>query len=470
MQELEPPERKTQQNCVPASVPGTTELPAAAALTGSHGTPGMPRRDFLKRAGLTLAGVTAASSLLPARRAWAAGGNPTEITFASAKFYGKQTIAEVVEAYNGAQSKVHVTYKELPPPSSSTEVHQGLVQQLARRNGTPDVFTQDIIWIAEFAAAKWALPLDEYFGSDVTKEYFPGIVQGCTWQGKLTALPWFVDSGMLYYRKDLLEGLGAKAPETWDELIDSSKKLMSAGKAQFGFLWQGKQAEVLVCDLVSFIGSNGGSILQPDGTTVAIADEPAVEAVQMMHDFIRKHQITPEDVLSWDEEPSRRPFTSGEAAFLRNWSYVWKVAQTPSDSSVVDKVGVSPLPHFPNKQSAACLGGYQYGINASTRNREAAVDFVRWMSSPETQLRFATQLGLCPTRAAVFEQPQLAQEQPFMQPLKSVFIGAIPRPVTPKYPQVTLILQSEVSRALAGGNVKTALQSAKEKIQNVVKA
>jgi multiple sugar transport system substrate-binding protein len=430
----------------------------------------MPRRDFLKRAGLTLAGVTVASSLLPARRARAAGGNPTEITFASAKFYGKQTLAEVVEAYNGAQSKVRVTYKELPPPSSSTEVHQGLVQQLARRNGTPDVFTQDIIWIAEFAAAKWALPLDEYFGSEVTKEYFPGIIQGCTWQGKLTALPWFVDSGMLYYRKDLLEGLGAKIPETWDELIDSSKKLMGAGKAKFGFLWQGKQAEVLVCDLVSFIGSNGGSILQPDGKTVTIADEPAIEAVQMMHDFIKKYQITPEDVLSWDEEPSRRPFTAGEAAFLRNWSYVWKVAQTPADSSVVDKVGVSPLPHFPGKQSAACLGGYQYGVNAATKNREAAIDFVRWMSSPETQLRFATQLGLCPTRAAVFEHPQIAQEQPFMQPLKSVFIGAIPRPVTPKYPQVTLILQSEVSRALATGNVKAALQSAKEKIQNVVKA
>ncbi len=442
----------------------------ASTGTTEGSSPGMPRRDFLKRTGLAVAGVTAgASSLLPARRSWAAGSAATEITFASAKFFAKETIAEVVEAYNGAQSKVHVTYKELPPPSSSTEVHQALVQQLARRNGNPDVFTQDIIWIAEFAAAKWALPLDDHFGSDA-KDYFPGIVQGCTWDGKLTALPWFVDSGMLYFRKDLLDGIGAKAPETWDDLINASKKLASAGQAKFGFLWQGKQAEVLVCDLVSFVGSNGGAILQPDGKTVSIADEPAVEAVQMMHDFIRKHQITPEDALSWDEEPSRRPFTSGQAAFLRNWSYVWKIAQSPGDSAVVDKVGVSPLPHFPNKQSAACLGGYQYGINASTKNRDAAVDFVRWMSSPETQLRFATQLGLCPTRASVFDHPQIAQEQPFMQPLKAVFVGALPRPVTPKYPQVTLILQSEISRALTSGDVKTALQNAKEKIQTVVKA
>lgn len=66
----------------------------------------------------------------------------TEITFASAKFYGKQTVAEIVDIYNQSQSRVHVAYIELPPPSSSTEVHQALVQQLVRKSGTPDVFTQ----------------------------------------------------------------------------------------------------------------------------------------------------------------------------------------------------------------------------------------------------------------------------------------------------------------------------------------
>jgi multiple sugar transport system substrate-binding protein len=431
---------------------------------------GIRRRDFIKRTGLALAGATTASTLLTSvRRGVAAGTNPTEITFSSAKFFGKETIANVVEAFNSSQNKIHVTYNELPPPSSSTEVHQSLVQQLARRNGSPDVFTQDIIWIAEFAAAKWALPLGDYFNADAMKDYFPGVVQACTWQGKLTALPWFIDSGMLYYRKDLLDELGAKAPETWDQLIDSAKKLTSSDKAKFGFLWQAKQAEVLVCDLVSFIGSNEGTILQPDGKTVSIADNAAAEAVQLMHDLIKKYQVTPEDVLSWDEEPSRGPFTSGQAAFLRNWSYVFKVAQDKTESKVVDKVGVAPLPHFPNKKSAACLGGYQYGVNAASKNKDAALEFVRWMSSPETQLRFATTLGLCPTRASVLDQPQIAQEQPFMPQLKSVFIGAIPRPVTPKYPQVSLILQSEISRAITTGDIKGTLQAAKEKIQAIVK-
>jgi multiple sugar transport system substrate-binding protein len=425
---------------------------------------GLRRRDFLAASGLA-AGTAVAQGLGFPKRVHAQ--SKAEITFASARFFAKDSMNQVIEQYNSSQNSVHVTYTELPPPSSSTEVHQQLVQQLARQNGSPDLFTQDIIWIAEFAEAGWALPLDSYFTADSMKVYFPGIVQGCTWKGKLTAMPWFVDSGMLFYRTDILEKLGASVPQTWDELIAAATKGMG-GDTKFGFLWQGKQAEVLVCDLVSFVGTNGGAILAPDGATVKIADPEAQAAVQLMYDTINKHKITPSDVLSWDEEPSRRPFTSGQSVFLRNWSYTWGLAQDKNESQVVDKVGVAPLPHFPGKSSAACLGGYQYGVNASSQNKDAAIDFLRWLSTAETQLHFATAQGLAPTRQDVFDNPELAKAQPFMQKLKDVFVGALPRPVTPKYPQVTLVLQSEVSRALATGDVSGALANAKEKIEKIV--
>ena len=426
------------------------------------------RREFIRRSGTVLGAATGAALLggLPVKRARAA--DRTEITFASAKFYGKETMAQVIDVYNQSQGRVHVSYVELPPPSSSTEVHQALVQQLARRSGTPDVFTQDIIWIAEFAAAGWAMSLDDVLEPASRQQYFPGIIEACTWQGKLTALPWFLSSGMLYYRTDLLEAIGAKPPATWQDLVGTAQKLTRDGKARFGFLWQGKQAEVLVCDLVEFLASNGASILSPDGRKVLIAEPAAVEAVQFMRDTIDKDKISPQDVLSWDEEPSRRPFTAGQAVFLRNWNYAWTIAQDPSESSVVGKVGVVPLPHFPGGKSAAASGGYQYGVNAATKNRDAALDFVRWMSSAESQLRFAIQLGLAPTRQAVFDEPALAKAQPFLGTLKPIFLGATPRPVTPKYPQVSLVLQSQVSKALVSGDVKGALDEAKEKIEDIV--
>jgi len=436
-------------------------IPPAESGPVPPASPAMPRAS--RRQVLLGAG---AATLGQPRRARAA--DRTELSFASAKFFGKETIAQVVDQYNQSQGKVHVTYIELPPPSSSTEVHQGLVQQLARRNGTPDVFTQDVIWIAEFARAGWALALDPYFSADVRKQYFPGLIEACTFQGKFTALPWFVDSGMLYYRTDLLQGAGAKVPETWDEMTQTAEAIQKSGKAQFGYLWQGKQAEVLVCDAVEVIASNNGAILAADGKSARVNDEHAVGAIQFLYDTINKSKISPSDVLSWDEEPSRMPFTGGKAAFLRNWSYVWGISQDPSASSVVGKVGVAPLPHFPGGHSAACLGGYQYGVNAASKNRDAAIEFVTWMSSPATQLHFALQLGIAPTRPAVYDEPELEKQQPFMHRLQSVFTGATPRPVAAKYAQLTLVLQSAFSKALVSGQVKQALDEANSRLDSIL--
>lgn len=429
----------------------------------------LSRRSFVKMGGAALG----ASALAPAL---AACGSPpassssgtVELTFASAKFYGKSNLSQIVEAYNASQSKIHVTYRELPPPSSSTEVHQQLVQLLDRGDGAVDVFTHDVIWISEFAHAGWSLPLDTYFDTASLRDFFPGLVQACTWNGKLSAHPWYVDSGMLYYREDLLHTAGIEVPTTWDELTAAATHLQSGGKAKFGFLWQGKQAEVLVCDLVEFIGSAGGAILGSDGKTVKIADPAAVKAVTYMYDTINTLKITPQDVLSWDEEPSRTPFTAGQAAFLRNWSYVWPIAQDATESQVVGKVGVAPLPAFAGGRSSACLGGYQFGISSSSRNPAAAAEFVTWLTSPATQLKFATQVGLAPSRASVFDDPALAAANPFMAKLKDVFVGGTPRPVTPVYPQVSLALQSGVSKALTGGDVQGSLSSTKSAIEQIV--
>jgi multiple sugar transport system substrate-binding protein len=433
-------------------------------------SPGPSRRNFLKAAGAVLAAGAAAPALAACSGSSGAktAGGRTTIHFASAKFFAKATIKDFVDEYNSSQKSVHVEYRELPTPSQSTEVHQQLVQSLSRRDDSLDVFTQDIVWISEFAGAGWAAPLDDHFDATARGEYFPGAVDACTYDGKFTALPWYLDSGMLYYRKDLLDDAGIQVPTTWAELTAAAQHLVGEKKVPIGFSWQAKQAEVLICDLVEFVGSNGGSLLGPDGKTVTIADPKAVEAVQFMADTFGKLKISPRDVLSWDEEPSRLPFTGGRAAFLRNWSYVWSDAQDKSVSKIAGKVGVAKLPSFPGGKSTACLGGYQFGMNAASKKKSAAADFLRWMSSPDTQVKWATKLGLAPSRPSVYDRPELKAANPFMVTLKDVFTGGTPRPKTPKYSQVSLALQAGVSSALNSGDVQKNLSSAKSQVQDVL--
>lgn len=435
---------------------------------GGTGSP-LSRRSFVKGVGAVLAAGAAAPALAACGGSSAAtSGGRTTITFASAKFFAQKTIGQIVEEYNNSQKHVTVQYQQLPTPSQSTEVHQQLVQALSQRNDSIDVFTGDIIWISEFAAAGWSAPLDDYFGRSVQAQYFPGVVDACTYGGAMHALPWYLDAGMLYYRKDLLDAAGIAVPASWSGLVAAAQKLLHAGKAADGFNWQAKQAEVLVCDLVEFIGSNGGSILAPDGKTVTIAEPNAIEAVQFMADTFGKYRITPKAVLSWDEVPSELPFTGGKAGFLRNWSFVWTDAQNASSSSVVGKVGVTKLPAFPGGKSAACLGGYQFGMNAASTKKSAAIDFLTWMSSPATQLKWATELGLAPSRPAVYSEPALAKVNPFMVSLQDIFTGGTPRPKTPKYSQISLAIQAGVSAALSTGNVKSNLLSTKAQIEQII--
>jgi multiple sugar transport system substrate-binding protein len=424
----------------------------------------------ITRRGALKAGSAGLAAILLSRQAPAVIAQAqTEISFAGIKIFGEDPMPALLQQFESANPGIKVKYIELPTPNNSTEIHQYLVTSLNAKNGEPDVFTQDIIWIAEFGAAGLSAELSKFVSDADKAAYYPGLIEACTYQDKLVGWPWFVDGGFLYYRKDLLDKYSLKAPTTWDDLVSAAQEVMSKeGNAELqGFLWQAKQAEVLVCDWVEFLGSAGGATLTDDKVTVN--SDAGVKALQLMQDLIYKDKVTPQAVLTYDEEPSRRPFTSGDAVFLRNWSYAYALAQNPDESKVVDKVGYEPLPHFPEGKSASCLGGYQFGLNASSKQPEAAWKLLSFLSGPDAQKTLALKVGVAPTRQAIYDDADLKKQNPFMVGLKEVFVGATPRPVNPSYPQISLAIQSALSTALTNQTpAKEALDSLASDLEGIV--
>jgi multiple sugar transport system substrate-binding protein len=426
-------------------------------------------RAITRRGALKAGGGGLAAILLSRRAPAVIAQGQTEISFAGIKIFGEDPMPALLQQFETANPGIKVKYIELPTPNNSTEIHQYLVTSLNAKNGEPDVFTQDIIWISEFGAAGLSAELSKFVSDADKAAYYPGLIEACTYQDKLVGWPWFVDGGFLYYRKDLLDKYSLKAPTSWDDLVSAAQEVMGKeGNAQLqGFLWQAKQAEVLVCDWVEFLGSAGGSTLTDNKVTVN--SDAGVKALQLMQDLIYKDKVTPQAVLTYDEEPSRRPFTSGDAVFLRNWSYAYALAQNPDESKVVDKVGYEPLPHFPEGKSASCLGGYQFGLNASSKQPEAAWKLLSFLSGPDAQKTLALKAGVAPTRQAVYDDAELKQKNPFMVGLKEVFVGATPRPVNPSYPQISLAMQSALSTALTNRTpAKQALDSLASDLETIV--
>lgn len=349
----------------------------------------------------------------------------------------------------------------IPMPDSATERHDLYVTYFAAGEKDPDVLMLDVIWSAEFAPFLEDLTDDyDYFE---LKEFLPGTIMSVTVNGRIVAIPWFTDAGLLYYRKDLLEKYGYKnPPRTWDELVEMAKKISQA-EGIIGFVWQGARYEGLVCDFLEYLWSFGGEVIDEKGKVV-IDSSQAVQALQFMVDLIYKHKITPEGVVTYMEEDARRVFQKGEAVFMRNWPYAWALLNS-DDSPVKGKVGVAPLPLGPGGRGAATLGGWNLGINkfSSKEEKEAAKKLIKFLTSYEQQLYKAIHSGQNPTRKAVYNDPKLKEAAPFMVELLSVFVNALPRPRTANYSELSDVIQKYVHAAL------TRQMTAEQAIKNIAR-
>jgi len=138
-------------------------------------------------------------------------------------------------------------------PWSSDEQHQFYVINLEGRSPGFDVMMLDVIWVPEFARAGWLLDLTDRVRPEELAPHFASTVAAATWAGRVWALPWNMNVGLLYYRADLLAKYGLRPPETWEEL-EAAVRTIRAGERDprlEGYLWQGKQYEGMVVNVLS---------------------------------------------------------------------------------------------------------------------------------------------------------------------------------------------------------------------------
>lgn len=328
-------------------------------------------------------------------------------------------------------------------PDAADQRHQLYVQWLNARVGEPDILQLDVIWTPEFAAAGWILPLTLPPGEEA--DFFPATLEADRWNGRLYAIPWFVDAGMLYWRTDLMD----QAPATMDELALAAAAGRSA-QVPYGFVWQGARYEGLVTVFLEVLGAYGGSILDERGQ-VAVADEAGVRALTFLADAIHERSIVPSDVLGWQEEQTRFAFQNGHAVFMRNWPYAYPLMEAEGASRVAGRFGVAPMPGAPGGASTAALGGAGLAINAHSRHADAARRVIEYLTRPEQMLERAEALGHYPPRAGLYDDPRLASALPIPpHDVARVLSRARARPAVPVYTELSGILQLWLHRALTG--------------------
>ncbi len=356
-------------------------------------------------------------------------------------------------------------------PNSSTE-RLALYQQIfSAKSSDIDVFQIDIIWPGLLANHL----VDLFpFTKGIEKQHFPTLVENNTVAGKLVAMPWFVDTALLYYRKDLLEKYNQPVPTTWQQLSDIAKTIQAKerenGNAQlWGYVWQGRAYEGLTCNALEWLSSyNGGSIVNNKGN-ITVNSKAAQSALSLAGQWVG--QISPPGVLNYTEEEARGVFQSGNAVFMRNWPYAWALAQG-KDSAIKGKVGIVALPKGGDEgKHASTLGGWQLAVSKYSNNPKLAADLTLFLTSYDIQKQRLLKGAFNPTIKNLYEDKEIVASAPVAETLVKSLEQSVVRPSTvtkSKYNQVSNLFFNAVHNVLAGKvTPKQALKKLEKKLKRI---
>ncbi|MCA0002670.1 MULTISPECIES: ABC transporter substrate-binding protein [unclassified Mesorhizobium] len=364
---------------------------------------------------------------------------------------GIKVLREILDRYEkDSGNKVSIVVM----PASGTDQFGQYRLWLAAGNSDIDVYQTDVIWAPQLASQLVDLTAAT---KDVVGAHFPSIIQSQTVNGRLVALPIFTDAPALYYRKDLLDKYGAQVPATWKQLADTARLVMDKERAAgnkdiWGFVFQGNAYEGLTCDALEWVMSNGGGqIIEPDGT-ISINNPKAAAALDMAKGWVGT--IAPPGVLAYQEEESRGVWQTGNAVFMRNWPYAYALGNSEG-SPIKGKFDVAPLPAGTGEgaRPAAVLGGWNLAVSKYSRHPDAAIGLVKFIASPAMQKYRALRNSSLPTIQALYDDTDIARQQPIVPRWKQIFLNAVPRPSAAariKYNEASSQFWNAVHKTLSG--------------------
>jgi multiple sugar transport system substrate-binding protein len=174
----------------------------------------------------------------------------------------------------------------------------------------------------------------------------------------------------------------------------------------------------------------------------------------------------PPAAITYKEEDGRRAFQQGRLLFLRNWPYVYNLANTAGpDSTIVGKFNVAALPGS-NGPGRSIVGGKNLMLSRFSKHKASSKDWMEFMQSEEAQIEMEA-----PVLAKLYDDPELQQRLPVLPILKQIVLHAAIRPSTPNYHAVTLVIQKSAYAALQGRKtVDQAILDMTDELKQAVKS
>jgi multiple sugar transport system substrate-binding protein len=392
-----------------------------------------------RRVALGLAAALAAAGL-----AACGGGSgvPTLIWYINpdvgnldASLGGQATLAkECTEAANG---KYTIEVQMLP--TAASDQREQLIRRLAAKDSSIDLMSNDPPFIAEASNAGFLAPVPAADEKTFTDGVLDGAVAQSMWDGKLVAVPFWANTQLLWYYKDVADkaGLDMTQPVTWDQLIDAADKTgttvqVQADKYEGYSVW-----------INALIESAGGSILE-DATAgadakVTIDSKAGEEAAAVIQKLAHSQAANP-SISTTEETEALAGFTASDGGFMVNWPYIYA---DPSTQALRDdnNLGYTRYPEVvAGETSKPPLGGISLTISAYSKHVDLAYEAAACITNEQHQKEYMLNAGNPASRAAVYQDPEIRKAYPMADLIQESIAAAAPRAVTPFWTDVSAAL------------------------------
>ncbi|MEU5087032.1 extracellular solute-binding protein [Streptomyces sp. NPDC021356] len=325
---------------------------------------------------------------------------PGDIVVASGRdVTGKNGIRQqLIDAWNRQQDKESTGYRArlVELPGSADEQRSQLLGALQSGSADYDVVNLDVTWVPEFAEAGLVAPLPD---STLDGDVIGSVAATASWKGRVYAVPFNTDVGLLYYRRDYLREAGVQqttlgAGTTWADLRDLADTLDAHPPKGYEKAWTTQLAayEGRTVNAVEAFASATKDFSLTDGSGHYTASRQ--ELIDGIAELRRRTEkpYTLDHAFTSDEAASLSDFAGGRTAFLRQWPYAYG---TLHQTFSADQVGVAALP------GRAVLGGQNLAVARSSERAGKAAQLIAYLTSARSE-RCLLDAGFAATRTSAY--------------------------------------------------------------------
>jgi len=309
----------------------------------------------------------------------------------------------------------------------------------------PDVQEVGSSWVPALQASGGVMDLTGQIDGD---DFVPGPWRARGYAGRTYGVPWWSGLYTVAYNKRMFAQAGASVPQHWDEIVTVGKKFKQTqgpDYAYFGLVGGGAAA---IHFMAMFLWQGGSDFLSPDGKQVMFNDREGVEAINFWAGLVAREGVVPKTSLEWTA------LTEMEHAFAaRRIAMMYGSAKS---KNVVTKAGFDgddfglAVPFAGPGGRGVHVGAEMVVVSNRSRNPQAAVAWVKYLTSPEAQVKYCNVIGFAPVTLTAYSHPGLAVEgfPVFQEALK--YSRAYP--VTAEWGKMNAILLDHLSAIWATVN------------------